>query len=247
MSSLTSYHLFFIYLAAFIIGVSKAGVRGLDAFQVVLMAVVFGSKASTGIVLPLLCVADIMAVLYYKKSVDWKIFFGLMPPMIIGVLAGLVLGKYIDEPLFKKIMAGIVLLTLVLLFRSEFLKKDSPVPDAKGYTYFMGFAAGFTTMIGNLAGAFANIYFLGLRVSKVAFLGTVSWVFLFINLFKVPLQAFYWQNISLESLKTDLFLLPAVTLGFFLGIKLVGNIDEGIFRKLVLIMTVLGSVFLLLS
>jgi uncharacterized protein len=247
MSSLSTYHLFFIYLAAFIIGVSKAGIRGLDAFQVVLMAVVFGSKASTGIVLPLLCVADIMAVLYYKKSVDWKIFFRLMPPMIIGVLAGLVLGKYIDEPLFKKIMAGIVLLTLLLLFRSEFLKKDSPVPDGKGYTYFMGFAAGFTTMIGNLAGAFANIYFLGLRVSKVAFLGTVSWVFLFINLFKVPLQAFYWQNISLESLKTDLFLLPAVMFGFFLGIKLVGNIDEGIFRKLVLIMTVLGSVFLLLS
>jgi uncharacterized protein len=247
MQNLTYFHLFFIFLASFIIGISKAGIRGLDAFQVVLMAVVFGSKASTGIVLPLLCVADIMAVLYYKKSVDWKIFFSLMPSMIIGVFAGLFLGQYIDELLFKKIMAGIVIVTLILLFRAEFLKKDSPVPASKAYTYFMGLAAGFTTMIGNLAGAFANIYFLGLCVSKVAFLGTVSWVFLCINLFKVPLQAFVWHNLTLETLKTDLYLFPLVILGFFVGIKLVGKINEDLFRKIVLIMTVLGSIFLLLS
>ncbi len=236
-----------IGVASFIIGISKAGIRGLDAFQVVLMAVIFGSKVSTGIVLPLLCIADILAVLYYKKSVDWKIFFSLMPSMIVGVFSGLFLGQYIDEPMFKKIMACIVLVTLFLLFRSEVLKKDSPVPNSKFYTYAMGFAAGFTTMIGNLAGAFANIYFLGLRVSKVAFLGTVSWVFLFINIFKLPLQAFVWKNISLKTLQLDLYLIPIVCLGFFVGIKIVGKINEELFRKIVLAMTVLGSVFLVFT
>jgi uncharacterized protein len=247
LNHLTYLQLISVFLASFIIGISKAGIRGLDAFQVVLMAVVFGSKASTGIVLPLLCLADIMAVLYYKKSVDWKIFFSLMPSMIIGVFAGLFLGQYIDEWLFKKVMAGIVILTLLLLFRSEFLKKDAPVPNSPIYTHFMGLLAGFTTMIGNLAGAFANIYFLGLRVSKVAFLGTVSWVFLFINLFKVPLQAFIWHNLTFNTLQTDLYLFPMVLLGFFVGIKVVGKINEDLFRKIVLVMTVLGSLFLVLS
>ncbi|MBI1692672.1 MAG: hypothetical protein FYV88_3950, partial [Bacteroidetes bacterium] len=46
-------------LGAFIIGMGKAGLKGLDMLSVTLMAMVFGGKGSTGVVLPLLCVADI--------------------------------------------------------------------------------------------------------------------------------------------------------------------------------------------
>jgi hypothetical protein len=43
-----------IFLGAFFIGLSKAGLKGVDMMNVTIMAIVFGSKASTGIVLPLL-------------------------------------------------------------------------------------------------------------------------------------------------------------------------------------------------
>jgi hypothetical protein len=72
-----------IMLASFIIGMSKAGLKGVDMLSVTLMAFVFGSKSSTGIVLPLLCVADIGAVAYYNRHAEWKHFWKLTPWMII--------------------------------------------------------------------------------------------------------------------------------------------------------------------
>ena len=77
-----------ILLSAFFIGLSKAGLRGIDMMNVTIMAIVFGSKASTGIVLPLLCVADIGAVAYYHRHAQWNHFWKLIPWMAIGILVG---------------------------------------------------------------------------------------------------------------------------------------------------------------
>jgi hypothetical protein len=49
-----------ILTGAFIIGLSKAGLKGIDMLNVTIMAIVFGGKASTGIVLPLLCITTAM-------------------------------------------------------------------------------------------------------------------------------------------------------------------------------------------
>src|SRR5215211_3273243 len=94
-----------IFLGAFIIGLSKAGLKGIDMLNVTIMAIVFGGKASTGIVLPLLCAADIMAVMYYNRHAQWKHFWKLMPWMMVGVLIGVYVGKDLDETLFRRIMA----------------------------------------------------------------------------------------------------------------------------------------------
>ena len=61
-----------IFAAAFILGLAKAGLKGIDMLNVTIMALVFGGKASTGVVLPLLCIADIGAVLYYNRHAQWK-------------------------------------------------------------------------------------------------------------------------------------------------------------------------------
>lgn len=72
-----------IVIAAFIIGLSKAGLKGIDMMNVTIMAIIFGGKASTGVVLPLLCVADIMAVKYYHRHAQWNHFWKLLPWMVL--------------------------------------------------------------------------------------------------------------------------------------------------------------------
>ena len=101
-----------ISLASFIIGLSKAGLKGIDMMNVTIMAIVFGGKASTGIVLPLLCVADIFAVIYYNRHAEWKHFWKLVPWMFLGILIGVYVGKDLDEALFRRIMAVIIVLTI---------------------------------------------------------------------------------------------------------------------------------------
>lgn len=239
-------HWLFIFLAAFIIGLGKAGLKGVDMLSVTIMALVFGGKSSTGIVLPLLCAADIAAVYYYNRHAQWNHFWKLLPWMAAGILLGVYFGKDMNEKLFRQFMAVIVVITIAIVLWME-LRKQTKVPEHKLFVAGTGLTAGFTTMMGNLAGAFANLYFLAMRLPKNDFIGTAAWLFLVINLFKLPFQAFYWKNITAQSLGTDLVLLPALALGFLLGIKLVSKLHDDRYRKVVMVFTLVGSVLMLLK
>lgn len=81
-------------LAALCIGMSKTGVQGIMLLIVPYMAMAFGAKESTG-VLPMLCMADIIAVAYYKRIADWKVVVKLLPTAIIGFLVALFVDKLI--------------------------------------------------------------------------------------------------------------------------------------------------------
>ncbi len=235
-----------VILAAFIIGLGKAGVKGLDMFTVTLMAIAFGGKSSTGIVLPLLCLADIAAVSYYNRHAQWKYFRKLVPWMVVGILFGVFIGKDMDEAIFRKVMAVIVLLTILIVLVMEY-RPSKKVPEGSFFVVATGISAGFTTMIGNLAGAFANLYFLGMQVPKNAFIGTSAWIFLCMNLFKLPFQLFYWENINMATLKIDAWLIPAVAIGFVIGIRIVKRVEDGQYRKLVILLTLAGSLMMLLK
>ncbi len=230
-----------ILLAAFIIGLAKAGLKGIEMMNVTIMAIVFGSKASTGLVLPLLCFADIMAVFYYKRHVQWPRFWKLIPWMMVGILLGVYVGKDLNEALFRKLMAIIIIVTVVIMIMMEY-RKATAIPDNKLFVVSTGLAAGFTTMLGNLAGAFANIYFLAMRMTKNDFIGTAAWLFLVINLFKLPFQVIYWKNITGATLQTDLWLIPALIAGFFAGLKIVAHIKDDSYRKVVIVLTFLGAI-----
>jgi uncharacterized protein len=235
-----------ICLAAFILGLAKAGLKGIDMLNVTIMAIVFGGKASTGIVLPLLCVADIFAVLYYNRHAQWNHFWKIVPWMAVGIFIGVYVGKDLNEAVFRKTMAMIIIVTVVIMIVMEF-RKTNNVPTHPLFVASTGLVAGFTTMIGNLAGAFANIYFLAMRMSKQDFIGTAAWVFLVINFFKLPFQIFYWKNITVNSLKTDLVLLPALALGFWAGLKIVARIKDDNYRKIVIVLTLIGAMFIFLK
>jgi hypothetical protein len=245
-ASYSATSLLLIALSAFIIGLSKAGLKGIDMLNVTIMTIVFGGKASTGIVLPLLCVADVMAVKYYHRHAQWSHVIKLMPWMIIGILVGVFVGKDLNEAIFRKVMATIIVLTVVIMFIIEF-RKSLLIPDNKLFVSGMGLVSGFTTMLGNLAGAFSNIYFLAMRLPKNDFIGTGAWIFLIINLFKLPFQVFYWKNITLNSLLTDLALVPFLILGFWCGIKLVARIKDDLYRQVVIVLTLIGAIFIFLK
>lgn len=232
-------------LAAFSIGLGKAGLKGVDGLGVILMAIALGTKLSTGIVLPLLCLGDIAAVKIYNRHARWDHFRKLVPWIVTGILAGVYFGKDMDEAVFRKIMVLTIMTTVVIVLWMEF-RSSFHIPESRLFSAGTGLVAGFTTMIGNMAGVFANLYFLAMKVPKNDFIGTTAWLFLFINLFKLPFQVFAWKNIGLGSLVTDLVLVPLLALGFWAGILVVRNIRETQYRKLVLLLTLSGCLVMLL-
>ena len=223
---------------------SKAGLKGMGILVVILMAFVYEAKASTGILLPMLITADIIAVIYYRRSVRWDYLMRFLPWMVAGVLLGAYVGKEMPEEIFKKGMAVIILISVVIMFAWERYDK-SKIPDTLWFAGSMGFTVGFTTMIGNLAGAFSNIFFLASRIPKVEFIGTAAWLFFFINLFKLPFHIWSWKTVDMSTLWIDLTLAPGIIIGFYIGLKVVDKFKEHQFRKFILLMTAIGAIVML--
>ncbi|WP_345006265.1 sulfite exporter TauE/SafE family protein [Snuella lapsa] len=233
-----------ICLAAFILGASKSGIKGIGIIIILVLAFVFGEKASTGILLPMLVVADILAVVYYNRHARWHYIFKLLPWMVIGVLVGVWIGNDISELLFKRIMAVIIVLSVGIMFYNE-NKKSTNVPKSKLFSGTMGFLAGFATMIGNLAGPIANIYFLAVRFPKNEFIGTVAWLFFIVNVFKLPFHIFIWKTVNVETLVLNSVLIPSVVIGFFVGVSIVKLISNVNYRRFILIVTAIGGLIML--
>ena len=240
--SLTSWILAFA--AAFIIGVSKSGIKGIAIIIVTLMALAFGARESTGLIVPLLIVGDIFAVIYYNRHTQWKYIIRFLPWMMLGVLLGVFLGKDLDESTFKLGMVIIILGSVVMMYWWD-RKKSKKVPTHWAFAGSMGIMAGITTMIGNLAGAFSNIFFLAMRLPKNEFIGTAAWLFFIINIFKLPFHIFVWETISLDTLWVNLKLIPGILIGLFVGVRLVKIIKDNFYRKMILVLTALGAILIL--
>ncbi len=233
-------------IGAIVIGMSKGGVKGIFILAVTMMALVYGAKASTGIIVPLLIFGDIFAVIYYRRHVKWNLLIKFLPWMLGGVLIGVFFGKDLSDEAFKKVMALVILFSVFMMLVSE-QKKELILSDNTFFSFFMGLMAGITTMIGNLAGAFSNIYFLSSRIPKKEFIGTAAWLYFVINLFKLPFHVMVWRTINVQSLLVDLYLLPVVCFGFFLGVRIIKLFAEQFFRKFILAATAIGAVILLIN
>ena len=230
--------------ATLLLGIGKSGIKGLGVVIVTLMALVFGSKASTGILMPMMVLADIFAVVYYHRHTQWIFLKKLLPMMIVGVLLGVWWGNDISEELFKQIMAFFILATVVIMIWMD-RAKTFGIPKHWAFSSFMGLLSGITSMIGNLAGSFASIYLLAMRLPKNEFIGTAAWLFFIINVFKLPFHVFVWKTIDVQTLQLNLLLSPAILIGFFLGIRIVKKIHNNLYRKLVLVVTAIGALIIL--
>ena len=164
--------------------------------------------------------------------------------MLIGVLVGVWIGGSVSEFIFKKLMAFIIIGCVAILFYLE-SKKSTTIPNNRLVANATGFLAGFATMIGNLAGPIVNVYFLAMRFPKNEFIGTAAWLYFIVNLFKLPFHFFVWETVTTRTLMLNLALVPAVLLGFFVGVAIVKLISNLNYRRFVLIATVIGGIILL--
>src|SRR5690606_10112529 len=101
---------------AILIGMSKTGIPNIGTFTVPIFALLFGAKASTGVVLPMLCFADLLAVIYYRKTFHRDLVLKPMPWALLGLVVGLVAGDLVPQSGFKVMMAICILLGIATMF-----------------------------------------------------------------------------------------------------------------------------------
>ena len=242
---LTSFQWLIIAACGLLVGMSKVGVPGVSMVVVPTLAFIFGGKLSTGVLLPMLIMADVFGVVYYRRHAEWKFLYKIFPWAFVGVGLALWVGELVNDEQFKDIIAVLVFVCIGLMLLRDKRKAQDFFPDQWWFAATMGILGGFATMIGNVAGPIFAIYLLAMHLPKNNFIGTSAWFFMIINLSKFPLHVFIWKTISANSLIIDLVALPAIATGAFLGIALVKKIQEKTYRLAVIIVTAL-SAFLLL-
>ena len=245
--ALTPGNLVLLLIVALIIGMAKAGISGMGIAMIPIMALIFGAKESTGVILPMLIVADIMSVIYYRKNAVWRHVIRVLPWVAIGLVIAMITGNHINSKQFRVVMMSVVWIMLILMIVNDLRKKaESEIPDNKFFRFLIGIAGGFATMIGNAAGPVFTLYFLSLRLPKKEFIGTGAWLYLIVNTGKLPLQILAWKNITTSTFLIDLIVVPFIALGIFTGIRIVKLLPENVYRYFVIITTLVSSVLLFL-
>jgi uncharacterized membrane protein YfcA len=228
------------------IGVSKTGINGASAVMVPILALIFGARESTGLVLPMLCFADLAAVIYYRRAAEWKYIVRLLPWALAGFGLALLADRIVPARGFKALIGVSIFAGLAVMFWNDRRGKDAAIPSAWWFSAVFGIMGGFSTMIGNAAGPIMSVFLLSMRLRKTSFVGTAAWFFMIINYLKIPVQYFAWHNITAEGLLFGITLIPVILAGAALGVLVVQKVSEARYRVIVYVMTAVSAMLLFL-
>jgi uncharacterized protein len=246
LQQLTLTETLLLILASLGIGFSKSGFAGVSMLHVVIFASVFGAKASSGILLPMLIVGDFCAIKAFGQTVHWKHVSRLLPPTLIGVVLGTVLMRLLEESSIKPIVGSIILgLTALQLYRVWNPKSLTSLPESKWFAWSLGLFAGVATMMANAAGPIVALYLLAVALPKLELVGTGAWLFLAVNLCKLPFSFFALDLISWETLQVNAVFSLAIPVGLIIGAWCVNRIQQRPFNILLLAFTGIAALRLL--
>ncbi len=234
-------------VAALLVGVAKTGIAGMGMLFVVIFAQILPAKQATGLVLPLLCFGDIVAVASYRQHANWRHLWRLFPWAALGVVVGFfVLGRIGDRDM-RQLIGGIVVTLVALHLVRRWRARATPESEPEHGAWFapsIGVLAGFTTLVANAAGPLMAVYLLAMRLPKMEYVGTAAVFFLLLNLFKVPFMVSLGL-ITQPSFALNLWLAPAVLVGALAGRKILPKINQKLFENLALFFSAAAGLRLL--
>ena len=232
-------------ISAVLIGINKTGLPGLGLLPVVMLANTFDIGISTGIQLGMLCLADIPAAWYYRKTVNKGQLIRLIPAALVGIGIGSLVLRVTDKNSLN-LLIGIVILGLCVfsLLKDKIFKDKEKVPTHWAFSTFFGLLAGFTTQVANAAGPVMAIYLISMLFEKKEYMGTAAWYFFLLNWTKLPI---FWSEgrITPESVRADLIMIPLLLVGAWIGIKLLNKMPQKLFEQIVLVLSAIAAAKLL--
>ncbi len=214
---------------------------------ILVMAQILPARESTGAVLPMLLFADCFAVAVYRQHARWGDLWPALPPALVGIVLGYFLMQQIPDGSFRPVLGWIVFTMVGLQAANRWMPALlQRIPHTRGFAWVMGCISGVATMLANAAGPVMTVYLLARGLLKYEYVGTAAVFFLVINLVKVPFS-FGLGLITWESLRLNLWLLPAILAGILLGKQVVHRIPQRLFELLLLLFAAAAALPLVLG
>lgn len=242
--------------AAFLVGLSKTGLPGGALIATPLLATVFEGRMIAGGTLPILIVADLFAVGWYRQHARWDVLRPIAVWIAVGYAFGVTFFVAVGSATGAiEVTIGVIVLTIVALQMYRMWRGSPPTDATIGAPTTLaathGTVGGFTTFVANAAGPVINTYLIRLGLPKHEMVGTSAWLYFIVNLSKIPLYLAVgaWASggtfFTGDALLYDLAVVPAVFVGAFSGRALFHRIPQRLFATVVLVLSALGAAKLL--
>jgi len=223
--------------AVLLFGIAKGGFGGgLGVVAVPLMALVVSPLQAAAVLLPILCLMDLVGLRVYRGRWLWPELRILVPASMLGIAAGALLFGFMSAAAVR-IIVGVVAIVFTLHYvYSTRHKPDSalpPFPPSVGIA--AGAAGGFTSFIAHAGGPPISMYLLRRPLDRTDFVATTVLLFAAINY--VKLLPYGWLGqLSTTNLLTSLVLAPLAPIGVYTGVWLHRRISDRFFFRLMYVL-----------
>ena len=217
--------------AVILTGISKGGFGSvLGGFGVPLMSLVIAPPQAAAILLPILCLMDLVGFRVYYRKWDISNLRIMIPAALVGIAAGaLSFGTFSESTIRTLIGTVAVLFTLNNWF--GFAARQGPAPRSRLKGFFWSGISGFTSFIAHAGGPPVMVYLIPQRLDKVTYVATVSLFFMIVNAVKLVPYAWLGQ-FSPVNLSTSLLLAPLVPVGVWFGLWLQDRVNHKWFYRI---------------
>ncbi|WP_417594599.1 sulfite exporter TauE/SafE family protein [Oceanospirillum sp.] len=213
--------------AVLIVGISKGGMGGgLGMVAVPIMSLAIPPFQAAAIMLPILCVMDLIGLWGFRGKYDKTNLRILLPAAVLGILLGALSFSYLTEQHIK-LMIGLIATLFTLNYAWQKLhRKPEKVTQADAVKgSFWGALAGFTSFSVHAGGPPMNIYMLPQKLDKTLFVGTTVIFFAVVNFTK--LIPYAWLGLfDSANLMTSLALLIFAPIGVYFGMYLHKRVSD---------------------
>ena len=232
--------------AVLLFGISKGGFGGgLGIAAVPLMSLVMPPVQAAGILLPILCLMDLLSLWAYRGKWVWPELKILLPASLFGIAAGTLLFGYMSTNAVKLII-GVV----AILFTSHYflVQRQKSAENTNYMSPGLGVAggavAGFTSFIAHSGGPPLSMYLLRRPLNKTEFVATAVVFFTVVNYVKLVPYGWLGQLAS-DNLMASLVLTPFAPIGVRLGVWLHNNVSDRFFFRFVYLLLFIVSLKLI--
>lgn len=244
----SAYHLILAGLAVLFIGISKAGFGGgIGILVTPVVTLVFGPMQALGVLLPLLSAGDAFSLYHYWGKWEKANVRYLMPATLVGILLGIQLVDYFahqsNGERYLSQTIGVICIVFVLFqwIREYAQNATESYQPKQWHGNICGLIAGVTSTIAHAAGPVVTLFLLPQRLSKEIFVGTTVLLFAIINWMKLPF--FAWKGlIHSDTLLLDLYFLPLIPVGVWLGVWMNRRLDQKTFTHVIYVIVLLTGI-----
>ena len=233
-----------VALGMFMVGMAKGGGwASLAALAVPFVGLVLPIDDVIGMMLPVLMLADVLAIGVHWRKWNNRLILLLIPASIVGVIIGTLFLTNAPVRLIRSVIGMIILLfAFYRLFEKSIFKKLN-YTSRNWHGWLAGLVGGFTSSVAHTGGPPIAMYLLMQNLQPRVFAATLAFFFFILNYIKVPF--YYFADVfNFDLLRQFLWLLPAVPLGVWVGKWLVVRVSKELFDYIILAFLVITAFLL---